>query len=262
MFNEETPDQKQYKLSQLEDNINKLILDKYNKDSAFIFDTRENALYKSGQVIAVYDELPEMIDYLDMLEKKLNIKIDRYKNKKTTWDSWFYGKWISGKFAGKIRGFPFVIGAGCWAKRELKLKQIEKAQGKNNVIYIGIAKDEKHRTLSKCYSNKKNKYKFPLIDWGWSELDCLQYLKSKNLLNPLYKKFKRTGCWCCPKQNKQSLQILFQEYPVLWNRLKQYEKDSPQGFHPEYKLKELEQEFKNKSLIINNNFSQTTLTIY
>lgn len=204
-------------------------------------------------------EFNEMFDYIKKIENYLEIKIEIHKNEKTTWDKWFYGKWTSGKYEGKIRGFPFVVGSGCWAKRELKIKPITKAQGKGNIIYIGIAKDEKHRTLSKEYNNCDNEYKFPLIEWGWSELDCLQYLKSKNLLNPLYKKFKRTGCWCCPKQNKQSLQILFQEYPLKWKKLKQYERDSPQGFHPDYNLTSLEKEFENKKLISNNNLCQTTL---
>ena len=73
-------------------------------------------------------------------------------------------------------------------------------------------------------------------------------LEKKDMLNPLYKKFMRLGCWLCPKQNEDSLYILFRDYPELWQKLLKYEQDSPVSFKPvRWTLKEKELEFIEKS---------------
>ncbi|RLC30978.1 MAG: hypothetical protein DRH37_04100 [Deltaproteobacteria bacterium] len=79
------------------------------------------------------------------------------------------------------------------------------------------------------------------------------------MIPPIYDKFKRNGCWLCPKQSKESLQILYQEYPDLWKKLKEYEKDSPHGFKVEKTLAEYELDFLDKKPIINNLKFQRTV---
>jgi len=69
------------------------------------------------------------------------------------------------------------------------------------------------------------------------------------MLNPLYFKFKRLGCWCCPKQPIEALRILFEDYPKLWEKLKEYEKTSP--FRPNgFKLKDYENKWKHQTKLI------------
>ena len=175
-------------------------------------------------------EYPEMYNWIKQIEKLIDRKITFVKG--DDWDKWFYGKWTRGKHFGEIRGFPFVCGMN-WCTRELKHKPMENLREKGDIIYLGIATNESKRV------QKNTKYKYPLIEWGWSEQDCIDYLEKKGLKHPL-SKFKRTGCWCCPKQNLQSLRILMTDYPKLWKKLKQYEKDSPRGFRPDIKLEEFE----------------------
>ena len=118
----------------------------------------------------------------------------------------------------------------CWYNREAKARPLDKALKDCDIVYIGYAKGEEKRMM------KNKQFKYPLIEWGWTEKKCLEYCKEKGLLNPLYTKFKRLGCWFCPKQNKQSLKVLKRDYPALWNILLQLEELSPHGFKPNFKL--------------------------
>ena len=184
-------------------------------------------------------EFPELYDYIKKVENYIGRKV-KFVNG-ITWDKWFYDKFTRGKLKGRIRGFPYVVNQ-CWGTRELKTKPLKKAQGKGNVIYIGITKDEERRTEREEYK-KDNKYRFPLVKWGWTEQKCKMYLKKKDMLNPLYEKFDRLGCWLCPKQSKNSLRVLLEDYPDLWEKLKQYEKDSPHGFKPDFSLEQFEKKW-------------------
>jgi len=53
-------------------------------------------------------------------------------------------------------------------------------------------------------------------------------------------------------QSLKSLKSLYLHYPELWNKLKQYEKDSPHGFKPNFSL----DQFENK---VKRELTQTTL---
>ena len=188
-------------------------------------------------------EFPEMYDWIKKIESLIPYKIT-IVTAKHTWDEWFYGTFTKGHLFGKRRGFPFVCNK-CWWSRDSKILPMQRAQGKGNNIYVGIAKDESKRANAKQYEISPNKYKFPLIKWGWSEQDCINYLKSKGLEHPLIHIFKRTGCWLCPKQSKSSLKNLYLHYQKLWKKLKKYEEDSPQGFKPNVNLLDLERKWKN-----------------
>lgn len=188
-------------------------------------------------------EFEEMYDYVSKIEKYIDRKIEIVKPK-ISWDDWFYGRYTKGSRKGEMRGFPFTAGCGCWAKRELKLKPIKEIQGKENIIYLGIACDELDRVKRKEYMNQNNKYIFPLVEWGMGEKDCIEFLEKRKLLNPLYKRFKRLGCWCCPKQSINSLKMLYKHYPEKWEKLIKYEKDSPVGFSPNRNLRQLGERFE------------------
>ena len=171
-------------------------------------------------------EFPEMYEWIAKIEKMIGRKITVLKPK-STWDDWFYGKITRGPNKGKMRGFPKGM-SPCWWSRECKQEPLSKMKTPDIVSYIGIAKDEKHRAESKMYL--KTPHRFPLIEWGWTEADCVAYLRSKGLEHPLYKHFKRTGCWLCPKQKNEALVSLYNHYPELYEKLKQYEADSPHEF--------------------------------
>lgn len=188
-------------------------------------------------------EFDELIEYVIKIESYINKKITIIKPEKD-WDYWFYKKITKGDKTGQIYGFPYIVGA--WCNNRLKIRPMNKyfkKIGKNHIRYIGIASDEPQRLL-----RLKENCRTPLVEWGWSEDDCLKYLKSKNLLNPLYNKFKRIGCYLCPKQSIGSLRILFNDYPEKWSKLKQYEKDSPIKFKPDRNLEYFETIFSEEKM--------------
>lgn len=184
-------------------------------------------------------EYPEMYAYIRKIGK---IVLEQY-GKEIVWlqpkDSfykWFYGEWTKGKHKGEIRGFPkqSVHGYCC---RELKVNPQNLIMSQKGTICLGIAADERHRI------QKGDKFRYPLIEWGWTEKDCRKYLEDKDLLNPLYLKLSRTGCWLCPKQPLKNIKILYTQYPLLWAKLKKLEKDSPHTFKQGYTLDQLEEKF-------------------
>jgi 3'-phosphoadenosine 5'-phosphosulfate sulfotransferase (PAPS reductase)/FAD synthetase len=195
-------------------------------------------------------EFPEMYKYIADIERYIKREITIIKGD-NTFNDWFYGKWSRGKSEGMARGFPKVVGLGCWAKRELKIKPIKRVEGVGNEIFIGIAADEKERAYREEYQ-KDNIYRLPLIDWEMTEKDCIKFLEERNLSNPLYENFKRLGCWLCPKQGLGSLKSLYKHYPELWAELKKYEEDSPTGFKIDTNISELEERFKQELFMQDN----------
>lgn len=188
-------------------------------------------------------EYPEVYDYIRKVEKHIGRGIVVVKPKKT-WDELFYTKVVAGRFKGKIRGFPYCCIPGCWASRDLKTRPMEHARPKDALIYLGINSNEKKRIQYE--KGHCENLRYPLIDWGWDEQKCLDYLNEKDMFPPIYNKFTRTGCWLCPKQRMDSLKTLFTDYPELWKKLRQYESDSPHGFKPNVKLIDLEEKWSEK----------------
>jgi 3'-phosphoadenosine 5'-phosphosulfate sulfotransferase (PAPS reductase)/FAD synthetase len=191
-------------------------------------------------------EFPEMYEHLDRLDEycvdKLGFGIMTLRTN-DTFDNWFYGEWTRGQSKGEIRGFPKVKDP-CYWSRESKFKILDSFIEKDDVRYLGIAIDE--------YNRKQDKkgYEYPLIDWGWTERDCRDFLKKNypQFYPPFLKKFGRTGCWLCPKQSQKSLEILYNHYPKLWEKLKKYDQDSPHNFKPNKTIKELEEMFETNKM--------------
>ena len=76
-----------------------------------------------------------------------------------------------------------------------------------------------------------------------TEQDCVDFLKKRDMLNPLYQKFKRLGCWFCGKQGLESLRVLRRDYPEYWAMLLAWDKESPRTFKPNCTVEDLEQRF-------------------
>jgi 3'-phosphoadenosine 5'-phosphosulfate sulfotransferase (PAPS reductase)/FAD synthetase len=163
-----------------------------------------------------YFEFPELYNYINMIEKYINRKIEFvYPNK--TFEEWFEGLITRGDRKGEVRGFPLKV-FPCYWSREAKIKPLQKIANKNDKMFIGIAFDE----LERCSKDDGNLY-YPLVDWKWTEQDCINYLNKKGLFNPLYVNFDRLGCYFCPKQSEKSLYVLWKIYPDLWKKTKFWE---------------------------------------
>ena len=64
----------------------------------------------------------------------------------------------------------------------------------NIIEYVGIAADEEYR-LRRKINDRENK-RYPLVDWGMTEADCLKYCYDRGFdWGGLYEKFSRVSCW-------------------------------------------------------------------
>jgi len=184
-------------------------------------------------------EFPELYDYIKKIEKHIGRKIEFVYPKKSFKD-WYYGKVTRGKTKGKVRGFPLRLYPCHWS-RESKVLPLTRLGTKKDKRFIGIAYDEQQR----CHSEGNLVY--PLVEWKWTEQDCINYLNKKNLFNPLYVNFDRLGCYFCPKQNEKSIYVLWKIYPDLWKKTKFWEKENikhDKGFIFNKSMKEYEELFE------------------
>ena len=114
----------------------------------------------------------------------------------------------------------------CYWKRESKQKPAEEWVGKvypkqEVTFYIGYAKGE-DRSIS---NTDLFTYKYPLKEYGMTEVDCLIYLKEHEMENELYREFTRLGCRICPYQPETSWKVIYDNYPETWAWVKMIEKE-------------------------------------
>lgn len=128
----------------------------------------------------------------------------------------------SGKYAGKIYGFP--LGGKCFINRTCKVAPIRKylaeiASGcrrvrKNIVQYLGIAIDEPER-LARCTGNKVSL----LAKYGYTGQMAKELCGRHGLLSPIYETGTRGGCWFCPNAKIRHFCNLLRNHPELWREL-------------------------------------------
>lgn len=144
----------------------------------------------------------------------------------------------------ELQGLKGYSWAGCknrWCTKELKTNVIYRylsdLSKKFNVIhYIGIAVDEQDRVRDK---------KYPLVDWGMTEADCLKYCYDKGFnFGGLYEIFHRVSCWCCPLQSLEELRQLRKHFPELWQQLQEWQLKTWRKFRADFSVQELEIRFQ------------------
>ncbi len=198
-------------------------------------------------------EFPELYAYIEHVQKyldenysSLNLTIELLDPVKE-WDDNFYGKMVRGKYEGQYRAAPFQA-YPCYHARDAKVKPIQRATKGADVVYVGIAADEAHRATNKESSGTMNN-RYPLVEWGWSEEDCFNYLDKLEMINPLYMDFNRLGCYHCIKQPLGSWHSLWEKYPDLWELAKEWDNEArrltnnTRGLRQDYSLEELNVKF-------------------
>lgn len=146
----------------------------------------------------------------------------------------------------KQNGYSWCGGRCRWGTTE-KLKAMEK-YCKGHIEYVGIAADERERLEKKRKGNKV----FPLVEWGMTEKDCLQYCYDKgfNWLEDnveLYSILDRVSCWCCANKNLKELTNYYLYLPKYWEKLKQLQSKTDRPFkYNKYTIFDLEEKFKNQ----------------
>ena len=120
---------------------------------------------------------------------------------------------------------------GCrWATgyKTAAIERFKKNQRGTVVDYVGIACDELHRAEKNADPNKR----FPLIEWGMSEADCLSYCYDTGFRwvegdIELYDILDRVSCWCCKNKNLKELRNIYQYLPDYWQRLRDLQSKIP-----------------------------------
>lgn len=203
------------------------------------------------------NEFPEMYDYLEkvdqFLQNNFNKKIT-YLKTDHSFEDWAKGEIKSGKRQGMIRGLPMIT-VPCYWKRQSKVRPFEKFLKDKKITdyvqYIGYVYSEKKRA-----NVVDVKQRFPLINFQMCELEVDQLLKKHDLVNPLYKKFSRTGCYFCPYQSDRSFYLVKKFHPEEFERMKKLESYlleldnciNPQ-WHIRYSLEEIEELIDNGTWI-------------
>lgn len=86
--------------------------------------------------------------------------------------------------------------------------------------------------------------KYPLVDWGMTEADCLVYCKERGFdWDGLYDIFSRVSCWCCPLQSLEELRKLRKHFPDLWEKLREMDKRTWRQYLKNYSVEQLEVRF-------------------
>lgn len=174
-------------------------------------------------------EFPQMYDHInrirEIVEEK-GIKFTILKDEKT-FEWYMLEKPIKSEKYGDHKGYGWPSINCRWCTKHLKLlllsAHFKSLKSEYNVIEcIGLASDEFKR-LQRPHNNRPGQ-RHPLVEWGWSESDCLEYCKSKGYdWGGLYDIFNRVSCWCCPLASIGELRKLWKNYPQLWEQLEKWE---------------------------------------
>lgn len=146
---------------------------------------------------------------------------------------------------GKLRGFP-LCGA-CGIQRDCKSRVCERYYrhfGEPYNVILGLANNEKDRVLS---ANGKNQ--IALLDaLDMHEYQTFEIDHQEGLLSPTYSFSYRGGCWFCPNQKIQELELLYREFPHLWEKLMEVQRmpnKVQENFNRTQTLYDIENEIKN-----------------
>ena len=196
-------------------------------------------------------EFPQMYAHLDKLERETGMSIERAS---FDFDYWF-GKRIKtkGKRKGEVGyGWPNHFNRWCTDRKVGSFLRAATKGGmgikseyvaKGIIEYHGIAANEKHR-IKRRDQTPWREIRYPLVAWGKTEADCLQYCYDHGYdWGGLYEKFQRASCYCCPLSRLGELRVVHDEFPELWDKMRQMDKLSRRPFRKDYTLCELEQKF-------------------
>lgn len=174
-------------------------------------------------------DLPPMVEfkaYADtLIWERWGIKVEHTRSSLTYEQGFYRVRSEKAKHdACKIYGWPFTK-KGSWCNGDLKLPPLDKLKKSKNIVYIGIAADEPSR-----FHTLSEQKKSPLVEAGWTEVDCRKWCEDNGLLSPIYTSSTRGGCWFCHNQGVHQLRLLRRDYPEYWALMLKWDSDSPVTF--------------------------------
>ena len=165
---------------------------------------------------------------------------------------------VVSKQKGEHLGYGWCGGLCRWgtAGKTRAIKKFKQSLAVETVDYVGIAADETKR----FEKEKSLQRRLPLVDWGMTEADCLQYcyehgfhwieesFVSSSGYVDLYEILDRVSCWCCTNKNLKELKNIYQYLPQYWEKLEELQRKIERPYKGCYKGKprgvfELEERF-------------------
>lgn len=146
-------------------------------------------------------------------------------------------------------GYKWCGGCTRWGTT-LKLdaiKENNKKYGDEMIVeYVGIAADERHRIDRKRNGNRVKLY--PLVEWGMTEKDCLEYCYSQGWHwneegYELYDLLDRVSCKYCNNKNLKELRNIYHFLPNVWQELKELQDKIQMPFRGDKTIHDLETRF-------------------
>ncbi len=164
-----------------------------------------------------HKELPETYEYLDRIEARLGIKIQRLSAERG-FDHWLdvYGGFLP---SPKSR----------WCTKQMKIIPLERFIGEDEAVsYVGIRADENRDGY---VSTKPNiRPVFPFKERGLVKADILRLLEESGIGLPDYYRWRsRSGCFFCFFQRKYEWVMLAREHPDLFAEAVRYEQEHSDG---------------------------------
>jgi hypothetical protein len=158
-----------------------------------------------------HKELPETYEYLDRIEARLGIKIQRLSEERG-FDHWLdvYGGFLPSPNSR-------------WCTKQMKIIPLEKFIGDDEAVsYVGIRADENRDGY---VSTKPNITPvFPFKEQGLVKADILRLLEDSGIGLPDYYRWRsRSGCYFCFFQRKYEWVMLQANHPDLFDKAVQYE---------------------------------------
>lgn len=152
---------------------------------------------------------------------------------------------VVSKQKGRHYGYGWCGGRCRWGTSE-KTRAIRKYKQSLNVQtvdYVGIAADDTQR----FEKEKSPERRLPLVDWGMTEENCLQYCYTYGIRwmekstvpdsgdFDLYEILDRVSCWCCTNKNLKELRNIYTYLPQYWEKLRELQRKIERPYKGFYK---------------------------
>lgn len=154
-------------------------------------------------------------------------------------------------------GYSWCGGRCRWATRHKldAIRKFKESLGDAEIIdYVGICADEPDRLEKEKRPDKV----FPLVDWNWTEENCLDYCWSHGWHwyehSPtapggkveLYEILDRVSCYCCTNKNMKELYNIWRYLPGYWQRLRDLQRRTDRPMKKTKSVFDLEEQFQLK----------------
>lgn len=187
-------------------------------------------------------EFPQLYEHVKKLEQSIPVPVVWLKEEKgfEFYFLYYRPKRKTPELADKA-GMSWAGPKNRWCTARLKIRVIDRyleglKKDHEIVQYIGIAADEPQRV---------KEFQYPLVEWGMTEKDCLEYCYSRGYdWGGLYELFRRVSCWCCPLQGLAELRALRRHFPELWRQLLEWESKTWRSFRKDFSVDDLEVRFR------------------